>query len=808
MTSDSFKTAENGVEDLLNTLRQFNALRDNPTNETPDTLLKRMLPSVPPEYVSESYLESLNPLIPKALAKMGIRNLYSHQAEAIEHIRSGEDVVLESPTASGKTLCFNIPLVDTLLKDPQAHALMIHPMKALSHDQRRQFDVLVSRLEAEEIRQLDSWVFDGDLLDEYRKLVKKCPPAVLFTNPEMLHTSFLGWEKQWTSFLSKLKVVILDEIHEYRGYFGTNVALLLRRFFAKLGQMGVRPQLVLATATCANAEEHAFRLTGRRCTVVKSTTAPRAERHFIFINPSIPDYKFSDIYRLRIQRAALSCVSKGLNTLIFCPSRKFVERVTKEAKKDAEKFKIDPEIITSYRSGYKADDRRMIEDNLREGSYKAVFTTNALEIGIDIGRLDVCILAGFPDSVFSAWQRIGRVGRSWDKRVYVLFYAWNNPYDQFYANHIDAFLNKPLDEILIGIDNEELMSKHLRYLVHECSGELNPNLIDFIGKPFFDFVSKSLNGKKTGVTTPPNYKQLQIRGVSGTIYDLKYKGSEIGQISDVHLFREAYIGAIYHHLGKSYTVETHGNRDVLLKDADPSFHTEGIFWTQVNINEALNGFQYDENLSVYYGKLTVIENFGGYKLINTASGEVSDEKRESTARTLNVRGFWLQIENPSKFPNTSRIDVHDMFGVEQLFRIGAPFVIPCDRHDLCTLTTHKPSLTVYLYETVPGGIGVTEKALEVWSEILQTAIQLVERCDCKDGCPRCLVPSRLPTGFLPPRKDRAVEISQKLLDLYSSSSARKFDPESHTWVPVQSSVEMPGRVPVHLQVDPGRTARL
>ncbi|GIW76981.1 MAG: hypothetical protein KatS3mg104_2044 [Phycisphaerae bacterium] len=798
MTSDSFKTTENGVEDLLNTLRQFDALRDLKTEEQAegDTVQTRMLERIPPQFAPDNYLEGLPSAIRKALARMNISRLYSHQAEAIEYIRSGKDVVLESPTASGKTLCFNIPLVDTLLKDPQAHALMIHPMKALSQDQRRQFNELAEALVTEGERPLGSWVFDGDLEDEYRKLLKKCPPAVLFTNPEMLHASFLGGEEQWSSFLSKLKIVILDEIHEYRGFFGTNVALLLRRFFAKLGQMSVRPQLVLATATCGNAEEHALRLTGRQCALVKSTTALRPERHLVFVNPNIPNHRFYDIYRLRIKRAALACVSQGLNTLIFCPSRTFAEKVAIEAKREAEKYNIDPKTIVPYRSGYSAEDRREIEDGMRDGSYKAVFSTNALEIGIDIGRLDVCILAGFPDSVFSAWQRIGRVGRRWDKRAYVLFYAWNNPFDQFFANNIDAFLNKPLDEILIGTDNEELMYKHLPYLLHECGGEPQAELIDHLGQPFFDYARKSLNGKKPFVTHPPKYSRLSLRGASGITYQLKYKGKEIGEISDTHLFREAYLGAIYNHLGKSYEVTTHGTHEVCLEDADPDLHTEGIFWTQVTVDEVLDGFRFSENLAVYYGKLAVFENFGGFKLINTYSGEVINEDRNPSTpnRTLNVRGFWLGISDASKFLNGESVDniLQDLFGVEQLFRIGAPFIIPCDRHDLCTFTNNKTLPTVYLYETVPGGIGVTEKALKVWPRILRTAIRIVEKCDCRDGCPRCLVPSRLPPGFFPPQKDRTIQISRKLLDLYSSSSYEKFDPDSHAWVLVKSSVELPG----------------
>lgn len=352
-----------------------------------------------------------------------------------------------------------------------------------------------------------------------------------------------GYMEQVPKLIRKhLRLVIIDEIHEYRGYFGTNVALLLRRFFARLHQIGSHPQVVLATATCGNAKEHAYRITGRQCTLIHAQTAMRPERHFAFIDPDIPDFRFHEIYRLRIARAALACVAQGLSTLIFCPSRKFAEEAAMRAKADAEQLGINPETIAPYRSGYEADLRREIEDGLRTGRFQAVFTTNALEIGIDIGRLDACILAGFPDSVLSAWQRIGRVGRSFHKPAYVLFYAFNNAFDRFFASNIDAFLNKPLDEILIGVDNEELMSKHLPYLVHEAGPNLTEDLRDQLGAPFLDFARKAMVGKKPVQSRGPNYFRLSIRGGSGTTWRLMYKGKEIGTISDTHLFREGLCG--------------------------------------------------------------------------------------------------------------------------------------------------------------------------------------------------------------------------------------------------------------------------
>lgn len=690
-------------------------------------------------------------------------------------------MVLEAPTASGKTLCFNIPLILKLLENPASHALMVHPMKALSNDQRRQFESLAAALGERTGRRLESWIFDGDTEAEHRKLIKMSPPALLLTNPEMLHLSFLGWHEQWLDFLRKLQLLVIDEIHEYRGYFGTNVALLLRRFLAKLRQLGVRPQVALATATCGNPEEHAYRLTGRRCTLVCARTAMQPERHFAFIDPDIPDFHFHEIYRLRIARAALACVAHGLSTLVFCPSRRFAEEAAMRARSDAEERGVDPETIAPYRSGYEAELRRQIEDGLRSGRYRAVFSTNALEIGVDIGRLDACILAGFPDSVLSAWQRIGRAGRSWEKRAYVLFYAFNNPFDRFFASNIDAFLNKPLDEILIGVDNEELMRKHLPYLIHETGGALKDDLREDLGSPFLEFARKETEGTKPVQGHAPAYQRLSIRGGSGTTYKLMYKGKEIGSISDVHLFREAYVGAVYNHFGKSYRVKAHGAGEVHLEDVEPYLRTEGIFYTVTQGAEVLAGIRYGESLATCHGRLTVFENFGGYRLVDARSGQVVDEERSQLARSSNVRGFWLELTDPSVLGPSHNLG--DLFGVEQLLRVGAPFVVPCDRHDLGTLTSLRTPASVYLYETVPGGIGVAEKALEVWPVVIRTAMDIAEGCGCRHGCPSCLVPPRLPAGFQQPRKEPAIALARELLHMAESAPRERFDPDLHAWRP-------------------------
>ncbi len=765
------------MEDLLQTLREFDALRDQ-AEEKADRVLTRSVASVPAEFAPPEFLQSLPEPVRQSLEAQGITQLYVHQAEAIRRIRNGEDVVLEAPTASGKTLCFTVPLVEAILKEPRLHAMMLHPMKALSNDQRRQFEDLAGPL-ARRGQAIDSWVFDGDTEAEHRKLLKDNPPALLLTNPEMLQYSFLGWSEQWENYLRNLRLIIIDEIHEYRGFFGTNVALLMRRFLTKLETLGCHPQVILATATCGNAKEHAYRLTGRDCTLVRCQTAMRPEREFAFVEPAIPDFNFHEIYRVRIVKAALACASRDLSTLIFCPSRKFAEEATIRAKQEAPERGIDPEVIVPYRSGYSPELRRDIEDGMRSGKYRVVFTTNALEIGIDIGRLDACILAGFPDSVLSAWQRIGRTGRSWKKKAYVIFYAFNNPFDRFFASNIDAFLDKPLDEILIGVDNEELMRKHLPFLLHEVDHDLDDSLSEKIGEPFLAYARAASDGVKPMGGHKPPYNRLNLRSGGGAMYKLTYKGKELGTMSDVQAFREAYVGAIYNHFGKRYRVTAQGAGELLLEDAESHLRTDGIFYTVTQGSEVLQGRRWNEALSACYGKVTVFENFAGYKVIDTRSGDIQDDVRSDQARRSQVRGFWLEVSDWSDLPGEH--DPEDLFGFEQIMRVGSPFVIPCDRHDLGTLSTIKPPFTVYVYETVPGGIGVAEKALDLWPEVVRTGIRIAESCGCRDGCPSCLVPPRIPAGAIPPRKSKAIAVAHALLEFVENANIEEFDPDIHGW---------------------------
>jgi len=724
-------------ERLLHELRRFKALRDDfDEYGYKDSIEYRTQDREKPDFFDFEHLQ-LPDILSKRLLELGIDKLYKHQIEAIKAIRQGHDIALVTPTASGKTIAFCIPIIESMLKDRNCFTLFVYPMKALANDQRLQITELIEV--DEKTLLLDCWLFNGDTPKEHRSLLKQNPIPLLLTTPEEIHLSFLGWCDQWREYLRKVKFLVLDEIHEYRGYFGTNMSILFRRFLRKLNELGVRPQIILSSATIANPRDHCKNLTGREIKIINATNSGRCKRDFFFINPSIPQGVFWERFLWRIANASLACISLNLSTIVFCPTRKFVEEATKIARRESSKYFINPDLIVPYKSGILPDKRREVEHGLRVGKFKLVFSTNALEIGINIGKLDVCILAGFPENIFSTWQRIGRVGRSWDKDAFVLVYALNNPIDQFYINHVDNFLEKPLDQIAISTTNEELIKQHLPSFLYERERPLAlPDDKLILGDLFYQLAQEhQQNTEKVKIKTYRPHVNTPIRNIYGAEYDLIHGKTVIGTISEEKIFTEAYLGAIYNHFGKSYKVKSHGQKEIELESAPEHLKTNPSIFKAVAINDIYCGEKFDNSFAKMYGKLTIYENFCGYKLIDERTDEIIDEQRLGVykTRTVNPQGFWFSIENDEIIQQG--FDINSLRILERALRVSVPFIVPCDFYDLSS-TYSTENTTIYIYETVPGGIGIVEKLNTIFSDILNYAIKIVEDCDCVNGCPKCV----------------------------------------------------------------------
>lgn len=743
---------------LLGKLAEFDALRES------DTINRTELERVRPTYASE-WPADLHPDVRRALEDAGIARPYQHQVDAITKSLSGADVVLESPTASGKTLSFTAPMLHALKQEPGSHAMMVYPMKALAFDQREQIRSICQPLG------IESWPYDGDTEDEDKTLLRQHPSHIMLTNPEYLNMSFLGSREAWDKhtdgarFLRNLRFIVIDEMHEYRGFFGSNMALLLRRFFLYLNRIGARPQVFLSTATCANPQEHARSLTGRDLELVSARDVMRPQRHFLFVNPAIPDFQYWDILRLRVERAALATLSEGLQVLVFCPTKRFLEAAFSNARKRAEEMGLDPDHISAYHADLKPDRRQDIQEQIKAGAIRVVFTTNALEIGLDVGGMDGVILAGFPPSVMSAWQQIGRAGRGWDKDAFVLFYAMNDPIDRFFVSNLDAFLRKPFDELVVDPANKELISKHLPSLMEETGGKVEPSEEHFLGSAFYGAASDS------GGTVPPGFKpqpRLNLRGGIGQSFALKRNTEELGQVSAMRRFREAYIGAVFPFFGQRYRVRSHEEQAVVLEDCEPYLRTEPGFYSALTRSDFFDGVGYGDT-SVYYGSLDIVVKFTGYKLVDERSGEtIRTGGDEDALYQNNLHAFWIDAPQGA-------VGVDGIGALEHMIRVGAMFVIPADRFDTSTYSRTGSELSAYYYENYPGGIGVAKKLFDVWHVALEKGVEIASSCDCSTGCQNCIEPAKswdISNGNIDKRK--GIELAHQLLAAAREGPDRRF----------------------------------
>ena len=740
------------LENLMRQLYEFDALRND--DEIQQGIVERIRPRS-----ADGWPAALHPRVCDALMDSGIPKPYQHQADAIELSLRGHDVVLESPTASGKTLAFTAPMLHTLLEDPNAHALMIYPMKALAFDQRMQIRGLCEPLG------IESWPYDGDTDKEHKDVMRLNPPQILLTNPEYLNMSFLGWKDKWAGLLSKLKFVVIDEMHEYRGFFGSNMALLLRRFFLQLERLGASPRIFLSTATCANPEEHAKNLTGRHAKVISARNILRPQRHFHFIKPEIPDHIYWQILQLRIEQAALAILNEGMQALIFCPTKRFLEDAFRKCQARANELGFDPDLLSAFHADLKNEKRQEIQQKIKSRDIRVIFTTNALELGLDVGGLDGVVLAGFPSNIMSAWQQVGRAGRGWDKDAFVFFYAMNDPIDRFFVSNVNAFLNRPFDHLVVDPNNSKLIDNHLASLIEETGGQLHESDRAILGEEFYNAANED-GGQPIKGWRPQPY--LNLRGSIGPSYTLKYGNEELGQISEMRRFREAYLGAIFTFFGRKYRVHAHEANAVVLKDADPNLRTDASFYTALHQNQIHDGLAYGE-LQIFYGTLNLQINFNGYKLVEEGSEEVRDVvKSHDALYQNNLHAVWFNI--PTHADNMEGIGA-----LENLFRVGAMFVIPADRFDTSTSAKLKDGLTVYYYENYEGGIGVARKFYEVWPDVLRKGIKIAADCPCASGCQNCIEPAKSwSTSNLDIDKWAGIELGKKLLDSYNNGPDHQF----------------------------------
>lgn len=717
------------------------------------------------------YAEPVRPLpspLASWLAREGVR-LYTHQAAALDAVRDRHDLVLTTPTASGKTLAFTLPVLEALLLDPAATALYLYPTKALANDQLR---VLLDAETATGIGVRPA-VYDGDTPASRRPGIRQRSRIVL-SNPYELH-QVLPWHAKWHRFLSGIQVVVVDEAHRYRGVFGANIALLLRRLQRVCRHHGADPIFVLSTATLANPGEFAATLIGRRAVLIDESGAPRGPREFVLYNPSATDPARSTLTDAK--RLFVECVERGLQTLCFASSRKAAEMMGAWAREDL----ADPDTIATYRAGYLADERREIERGLKEGQLRGVVTTNALELGIDVGGLDAVVIAGYPGSVSATWQQAGRAGRT-GCPAYAVLVANEGPLDQYYMRHPAEFFGRPHEHACLDPSNPPVLAGHLLCAAAELPLTDGDRLLFGDG---LDDLLGPLRDHHLLRETPYGHvycgpgravEAVDLAGTADDRFTVVADGRLLETLDRDHAYREAHPGAVLLHQAESYRVTAMDleARECTAEPDDVDYTTAPLFTTSI-VPGAPDGEHRHGSLSVRVGEVTVEQEFGGYR-VRRYGETVAVIPLELPPLSFETTGCWWTF--PPGLPGALAAAGLDpagaLHGAEHALIACLPIHLLCDRADLggfSTVRFSSPSMAgdgcpvICVYDGATGGAGLSRAAAALLPEVAATARALVADCPCEDGCPSCIYSPKCGNDNQPLDKAGTVAMLDELLRL-------------------------------------------
>jgi DEAD/DEAH box helicase domain-containing protein len=684
--------------------------------------------------------DELDPRLASALVANGVTALYRHQAEAWEAARRGENVVVTTGTASGKSLAFNLPVLDAIARDPKTRAIYLYPTKALAQDQARALTEL-------RLKGLKPAIYDGDTPGERRWQIRKWSNLVL-TNPDMLHVGVLPHHDRWGDVLHNLRYVVVDEAHVYRGVFGSHVANVLRRLRRLARVYDAEPQFLLASATIANAGELAEALTGVPATVVERDTSPKAEREVVIWNPPLLDPELG----LRASplgdaaRLLSELTSRGLRTICFAKSRKAAElihRFTSERVDAATAARLTP-----YRAGYTAEQRREIERRLVEGELLGVTATDALELGIDIGLLDCAISVGFPGTVASLRQQWGRAGRR--GRGLAVLVASEDALDQFFAREPDALLSRRVEAAIVDHTNPRILDPHVLSAAFEAP--IDEGDADTLGGEALQRAAILPELEKTPagfVWKGRDYPAARISLRSGdgeafTVVD-STTGSLLGLVERERAYSTVHEGAVYLHLGEQYLVEEldHDARVALVVPAGVDWYTQVKKETETSIEEA-ERIERKLGVDLHFGRVVVSEQVVAYARKTVRDGSTIDVvPMLMPETTFETEAIWFspepgQLEGIEQMPKL----LGALHAAEHTLIALLPLWAMCDRWDIGGLSTNvhyqtgRP--TIFVYDGHAGGVGITARGFASFEGWVEDTTRLLQRCPCKSGCPSCV----------------------------------------------------------------------
>ncbi len=715
--------------------------------------------------------DDLHPSLLESLKRTGVDQLYSHQAEALAAARRGNTIVTTG-TASGKSLAFNLPVLDTLARDRKARALYLYPTKALAQDQARKLHELKARF-------LRHSIYDGDTPRDERRAIRMNSNLIL-TNPDMLNVGVMPNHRQWGDVLANLAWIVVDEAHVYRGVFGSHVANVLRRLRRLARAYGTEPRFILTSATIANPLELAEELAGIDFQLVDHDGAPHSERQVAMWNPPLLDEstgaRISSLTEAATVLARL--VEDGVRTICFLKSRRGVELLQKFTRlrlEDAGRADL-AELIAPYRAGYTAQQRREIEQRLSNGELMAVCATSALELGIDIGELDAAICVTFPGTVASLRQMWGRAGRR--QTGLAMYIAGDDALDQFFCRHPDEFLDRPVEQAILDYESEEIHLQHLAAAAYELP--LSADDADVLGPRWQAYAERLVRmgvlRDRGGTFTPKTDEypagRIALRSASVDSFAVidERGGEVIGTVEAGRAFSTVHPGAVYMHLGQSYEVQELDlrSRQALVKRFDGDWYTQPKKETETFVEE-VRSQRYVGDVELNFGIVSVTEEVVAFQKKRVTDHEVLDLLPvELPEQRFVTQALWYVM--PEKlFREEFPLDVlqGSLHAAEHGQIAVLPLIAMCDRWDIGGLSTayhHQTGRpTIFIYDGHPGGVGITRVGYEQFERLVDDATRLIDECPCEKGCPSCVQSPKCGNLNEPLNKNGAIELLRRII---------------------------------------------
>lgn len=692
--------------------------------------------------------DNLQPALRASLNNKGIEKLYTHQKTAYENIMAGNSVVAVTPTASGKTLCYNLPVLQSILSNSNARALYMFPTKALAQDQKSEINEIIQAGGID----INSYTYDGDTPANIRQKVRKAGHVVI-TNPDMLHSAILPHHTKWVSLFENLKFVVIDELHTYRGVFGSHVANVIRRLKRICRYYGSDPVFICTSATIANPLELAENLTEEKMVLIDNNGAPSGTKHFLFYNPPIVN-KPLNIRRsatLEVRKIAGELLKNKIQTIVFARSRVRVEIILTYLQ-ELVRNQLGPKSIMGYRGGYLPTERRKIEKGLRSGDIYGVVSTNALELGVDIGQLQVCIMTGYPGTISSAWQQAGRAGRRHGEAL-VIMVASSSPLDQYIIQNPEYFFNKSPETARINPDNLIILIDHMKCAAFELPFKAGEQFGNVGTEDLLEYLTEERilyqNGDKwywMNDSFPAHNISLRSASQENVIIvdqsDVA-NARVIGEMDRFSAMTLLHDEAIYLHQGTQFQVEKLDweEKKAFVREVDVDYFTDANLAVQLKVLEEdkLKKMEYAE---IGYGDVSVRAMATIFKKIkfetheNIGSGPIHLPEEE-----LHTSAAWISLNKSFAEMGHERLE-QGLVGAANALNHIAPLFVMADPQDIHVIpqvkADHNEKPTIFFYDRYPGGIGLSEKIHSGMSLVFEETKKMIDNCKCQSGCPSCI----------------------------------------------------------------------